>query len=197
MQGMTRAQAARLFMAVFIGIGVWILAVKMGERLPYLITPHARHIRLAILFPALAMLLGWFVFGHRWRETGQTGYGMRMAQLRTKSERVKQTLVLLVGALLLPAGVAWTSIHLAAWAAYFVSSTPYEESYQITEKSSVTGGISFDMYSQSTGEEVSLRAPAKWGVNLRPGMVVYAQGRTSVFGTVIESLEAIHNPASR
>ncbi len=176
-------------MGAFIGIGAWIVAVKTGERLPYLMTPDARHIRMAILFPALAVLLGWFAFGHRWRETGQTGYAMRMAQLATRKERIKQTALGLCGLLLIPFMIAWTSIHLAAWVAYFVSSTPFEETYGIMDMKSVTAGYSFDMYSRSTGEEVTLRVPLAWGSGLRVGMTVCAQGRSSAFGTMIESLK--------
>lgn len=190
MRDTTRSQATRLFMVVFIALGAWIVAIKTGERIPYLMTSEARQFRLAILFPVLAVLLGWFAFGHHWRETGQTGYQMRMAQLRTRGERVKNTIVLLVGSLLLPIGVAWTSIHLVAWIAYFVSSTPHEETYGIMDIKSVTAGYSFDMYNRSTGKEVALRVPLAWASGLRVGMAICAQGRSSPFGTVIEALKA-------
>lgn len=189
MQGKTRPQAARLFVAVFIAIGAWIVAVKTGERLPYLMTPEARNIRLGIVFPVLAVLVGWFVFGHRWRETGKTGYAMRMAQIGSGKERIKQTALGLCGLLLIPLMVAWSSIHLTAWVAYFVSSTPFEEEYDILDIKSVTAGYSFDMYSRSTGEGVTLRVPLAWGSGLRVGVTVCAQGRSSMFGTVIESLQ--------
>lgn len=190
MQRMIRAQAARLFLAALVGLAAWIVAIKTGERLPYVMTTEARNIRLAIVFPALLVLLGWFAAGHRWRKTGQTGYAMRMAQIGSRKERIKQTILGVLGLLLLPLMVSWSSIHLLAWAAYFVSSTPFEKTYGIMDIKSVTAGYSFDMYGRSSGEEVTLRVPLAWASGLRVGMTVCAQGRSSVFGTVIESLKA-------
>lgn len=185
---MSRAQASRVFIATFVGIGAWIILVKTGERLPYLVTPFSRDIRAMLMFPVLAAVLAWFAFAHRWKQTGKTGYAMRMAQLGSRKERVTQTMLALCGLLLVPAMIAWTSIHLVAWVAYLVSGSSFQEAYQIIDKKSVTGGLSLEMQSRSTNDEVSLRVRTQWGADLRSGMVVCAQGRSSVFGTVIESL---------
>lgn len=139
---------------------------------------------------SLAVLIGWFTFRHRWRETGQTGFAMRMAQPGTKKERVKQAALGLAGLLAITFMMAWTSIHFVAWVAYLVSRTPVEKSYGVMHINSVTAGYSFDLRSRSTGEEVSLRVPPAWASGLRVGMTVCAQGRSSMFGTVIESLKA-------
>lgn len=187
---MNRAQASCLFIAAFFGVGAWMLLVKTGERLPYLITEFSRDIRVLLMFPVLTAVLAWFAFAYRWKQAGQTGYAMRMAQLGSKGERVKQTVLALCGLLLIPAMVAWTSIYLVAWVAYLVSGSPFEESYQLIAKKRATGGLSLEMQRRSTNDEVTLRVPTEWATDLRPGMVVCAKGRSSAFGTVVESLQA-------
>lgn len=188
MQRMSRAQVVRLFIVSLIGVGAWMVAIKTGERLPYLVTAEARSIRLAIVFPTLTALLAWFVLVHRWKETGKTGYAMRMAQIDSRKERITQTALGLGALLVIPLMVAWSSIHLVAWVAHLAANEPFAQTYQILDRKSVTAGFSFDMYSRSTGQEVALRVPLAWGSGLGPGMNVCAQGRSSMFGTVIESL---------
>lgn len=189
---MNRTQGSWAFIAAFLGIAAWILVVKTGERLPYLVTPFSRNVRAMLVFPVLLAALAWLVYGYRWRQTGLTGYAMHMAKLGSKTDRIKQTILSACGLLLLPAAVSWTSVYFTAWAAYSVANSPFAETYRIVDKQPTTRGFALEMRNHATDSTVSLRVSSELAGDLRSGTIVCASGRSSAFGTVVESLVGTH-----
>jgi hypothetical protein len=98
--------------------------------------------------------------------------------------------------LLLPAGIAWTSIHLSAWAAYFVAQTPTTLSYHVVDKVPKGANFVLEMRGAPASGSVFLYVPSRTASNLQPGKVVCARGRSSLFGTLIDSLENSGCPRS-
>jgi hypothetical protein len=177
-----------IFIAAFVIVAVWIGLTETGRRLPYLVTELSRTIRLFALFPLLTAILCWFIFGHRWKPTGMTGYQLRMRQLPHR-QKAHERAGLVVGLLLLPAAFAWMSIHLAAWAAAFTARQPFQQPFTILEIRMQSRGHDLQLWSGPRGESAWLYAPGPMAENVREGDMVCVRGRTSAFGSIVDSIE--------
>lgn len=184
------------FIVVFCVLGLWMLAVIFGESLPYLATQSSSDIRVRFVFPLLSVFLVWFVFLHKWSETGATGYQMRMRELKNRSGRVKHTLILVFGLFLLAGFISWTSINFARWAAFVSPSEPFSQAYKVISIGAMSGAkLDIEMIGVSGGKTAWLRltrskhAQQDWGV----GDKVCAKGKISMFGVIVETVTRYSN----
>lgn len=181
-----------LFIGAMAAVVIWFLAFEIADRLPYLYTPFAFNIRAYLVAPAILVVMVWFTLIHTWGESGKTGYRMAMDGLPSRKERIKQTLLGSLGLVAVPAGLAWTLIAFPILAAYLSASQPYAEVFRADYLKAYGNRYDLWMTHPATGEEVALRQSREQVSEQRrgwnPGDLVCARGRTSVFGTLIESL---------
>jgi hypothetical protein len=160
-----------------------------------LYTPLAFKIRFFVIAPTIFCLLcyGWFFQRHK---NNQSFYQSFMAQIQAKRERIKMRLVLVAAFIFLPWAVAWTSAFLSACAAQFSVepiAQPFARSYRIETIDSWGGALwtrvfELDLRDSKTEESASL--PLKRYLyeqhNWKPGEVLCARGRQSIFGTIVD-----------
>lgn len=181
-----------LFIGAMAAVVIWFLAFETADRLPYLYTPFAYNLRVYAVFPLLLLLAFWATLIHKSPNSGMSGYRTAMAGIQSRRERVKQTLLGFLGVIGIPAGLAWTLIAFPILAAYLSASQPYAEVFRADYLKAYGNRYDLWMTHPTTGEEVALRQSREQVSEQRrgwnPGDMVCARGRTSVFGTLIESL---------
>lgn len=181
-----------LFIGAMAAVAIWFLAFETARRLPYLYTPFAFNVRAYLVAPAIMSVMVWFTLIHKWEESGKTGYRMALDALPILREKIKLSFGGLAGLVLITAGLAWTFIAFPILAAYLLAFQPYAEVYRVDRLEAVSIRYDVWMTNPDTGEEVALRQSAEQVSKQRrdwnPGDMVCARGRTSVFGTLIESL---------
>src|ERR1035438_4058435 len=89
-------------------LGLWVVVVSTGTRLPFLYTSFAFGVRAFVLFPILFTCMAYFAIIYR-KSNQPTGYVQAMSKWPTKRERVKATFFGILGLILIPGGIAWTS----------------------------------------------------------------------------------------
>lgn len=176
------------------GGGLWMLIVVTGTRLSYLYTDFSFQIRAFVLFPLLLIALVYFGFIYH-KPNQKTGYKQAMSNLHSRKDRIKTTTWGLLGLILIPATIAWTSIAFPAWAAKLLATEKYEKSYEITDITVRSGAVwstlfDLDLTDPLTKERVVLRLrrsqydQSHW----RSGEHICVQGRASMFGTIIDDV---------
>ncbi len=179
-----------LFKFVMAVIIFWMVLVSTGEYLPYIDTSFAWRIRYLLVFPVLLVLMVWFFFIHKWAESGKTGYQMRMVQLTDKRTRVKETLVGGVGVPFISVMIAATAIDFTAWAAFLAPGEPVAHTYAVVRIKAVGSKYDVVLHDTRSGEQVTLRQSGNHLANRdwRVDDVVCVRGKTSLFGTTIDSV---------
>lgn len=169
----------------------WVLIMQTGQQLPYLYTEQAFNIRAFVVFPLWIGMFSWFVWFHRWEESGETGYQMAMSKFRGRRARFKQAFGGGAGLIFISAGLAWTAVYFSAWAANLFASDDFAQAYQIVNKKAASRYLDIEMVDLATGKSASFRSTIiqlsedYWGV----GNTICVRGRTSMFGTIVESTE--------
>jgi hypothetical protein len=189
---MTETKAGRLFVGAILLVGGWILVLSIGRHLPYLITPWSSWFRTLVVFPVLFVPLVWFLFVLRWKETGLTGYQMRMRELRSRRDRLFQRMAAGFGVVLLPAGLAWTSINFAACAAQLFATAPFAASFVVVDSTAVSSGWSLELSDRQRGETVSLYLDPDRAATFHVKDAVCVRGRSSAFGRITDSIDHSH-----
>lgn len=183
------ANRKRAFIVCICAVLCWIALVRVGERLPYLDTIFAQRIRYFAIFPLLTAFFAWFIFVHKWKESGKTGYRMRIDSLSSRRERIKQLLISVSLLPLLTAGLTWTSIFLSACGAYLLPGTPTAQQFKVLNRKAVGNQIEIIMLGVADGETAWLRLTTenyslrKW----KDGEILCAKGKSTVLGTIIIS----------
>src|SRR6266853_720697 len=169
---------------------LWFVIYESSRRLPYLYTSFAFNIRAFVIFPVLTTLISWFLFIRKWREGGKTGYQMAMEKLEKRRERIKQTLLSLVGLILVSSTLAWTSIAFSVWATALIASAPFAQRYRVGDIRAVSSFYDVSLTGLSGNQEVALRlTPERMQQrNWATGEIVCVCGRSSIFGTIVESI---------
>ena|SRR5882672_8353012 len=115
---------------------------------------------------------------------------MALQKLPTRRQRMRQLAVGLAGLVFLPAVIAWTSVAFPAWAANMTASMPFNEVYRVVDIKGVSNFHEVELTSASTTTDVAVwvktKALAKRDWNT--GDTVCLRGRSSTFGTIIESI---------
>lgn len=167
---------------------VWAVAISVGLYLPYLRTEFSFNLRLFIFFSLLG-LMAYFIFVHRMPGQKISAYAMRLVHLKTASERIKENVGMLLGALLICGTIAWTSIVFPALATQLFAFKHQELIYQV-EKIAPRSGTMLDLtlVDPASGETVGLHLNRsrfrQW--RWKPGDYICLTGRAWIFGTIIE-----------
>lgn len=166
----------------------WIVVVITGFRLSYVYTPFSFKIRFYVLLPLFLLWLVYFGF----IRAKARGYLGKLLRIRDVKERVSALGWLFLGVLLIPWGVAWTSVAFSAWIAHLYAAEPYQKIVTVSNVKGRGGAKwskSFDLYVvDSKGGEVILRLNRahyeehRW----RGGEKMCMVGRTSLFGTIVD-----------
>ncbi len=171
-------------------IALWVLVITTGMRQTYLYTESSFYLRIIISL-LLFGLYCYFVFIHRFSGHKNTSYKRVVNGIDGRLDKIKKVTPMLFGAIFLVGGVSWTSIGISAWAANLFSATPYMQCFQINKvKSRGTLGYDLKMSQQRNGNSLSMRLsrPNYTIYRLEPGDEVCVEGRTSLFGTIIDHI---------
>src|SRR5579864_3574875 len=174
---------------------IWAAAVLVGYRLPYLYTQFAFQVRFIVLAPALFSALLYFGLVRRNRKN-QSRYGEMLAQIPSRTGRIKTAALLIAGSIYMPLVLAWTSAFLAASAAQ-LSVEPFAQqfarAYRIEDIDSWGGPLwsrvfELRLRDPITGDPVSLplRRQLYEANNWKPGEMVCIHGRRSIFGEIAD-----------
>jgi hypothetical protein len=181
----------RLVLLVFGALAFWILAVFTGLRLPYVYTSLAFLLRVFVMFPLMLSGLTYLCFIYR-KPNQLTGYKQAMNNLPVGKERVKATAWGLLGLVLIPGTLAWTSIAFPAWATQLFASERYAHVFQIndiTVRSGAKWSTVFDLeLTDASGEKVMLRlSRSRYEMNRwRSGEDICVIGRAWMFGAIVD-----------
>ena len=185
------AQNKWIYFACIIFVGSLGLAYETGKELPYLYTESASTIKLFVVFPLLVLFFIWVTLLHKWSETGLTGYQMALAHVPNRRNRIKLQVGALFGGILISATLPWMLNNYIIWVAEWTASRRFAHTYQVIEIKGVSNAYDVNMMAVPERADVSLRltkerlAMRDW----KEGDLVCAQGRTSIFGTIIETVK--------
>jgi len=187
-----RLASPRARSIAFAAFFVWGIVVTIGIRLPYLHTALSAHIREYVLFPALFVAIAYFGFIYKGNRRS-SGYMEAVTSLPTRSARIKYTVGVLGGLMLISAGVPWTSIAFPASLTAVFARKPIHKCYRVTDVYAWGGSTftrMFDLTLHSTDSEddvvVPLRGSTYDRIRSRTGDFVCAEGRRWALGTVID-----------
>ena len=186
-----RQPSKRAIWLSFLAVALWAVLMQTGTRLPYLHTHFSFLLRAYILFPTLLAPLLYAAFVYR-LPNQSIGYIELIKQQSTRVRRMKAAVFSLIGLVLIPGGLAWTSIAFPAWAAEVFARTPYVHVYYIEDIKVRSGPVwstlfDLDLTSIST-KPVTLRLNrSRYESNhWKTGEWICVLGRTSIFGTIID-----------
>ena len=177
-------------------IAIWALGFITALRLPYLYTDLAFKIRAYVVFPVLICVYCYFAFIYKSSKAGgKTGFRWVMDQITSGRERAKRILITIVGVPTLAAMLSWSFIEFPIWAAEITASTPFAQAYSVTEIRQQGGSLWRAVYMLTlipeNGESVDLQLDS-WRYHQHPwkvGDVICVRGRTSMFGTIMETTQ--------
>lgn len=169
------------------------VCISVASKVPYLLDVSKRLSWFWITFPPLIAFLGYFGLFHVWQTTGKTSLQMLYSQHQLLDKRfvLKEKLKALVGGAAIFSVILWYSWGSVACVAYFFSKTPVEQTFVINDLSTVGGGVDVGLVALDTKVEYVLRVTGMSYVVQTPwkvGETVCIKGRTSFFGTIVESL---------
>ena len=95
-----------------------------GGRLPYIRTENSFEMRAYVILPAILFLFFYFIFIHKWQETGKSGFDMATKAFSQK-ERIKTASLALAAMVLGSACFSWLSCSTVASVAYLAANQPY------------------------------------------------------------------------
>lgn len=192
--GFARGYWRHFIAAVFL-TSIWVLAVTTGGNLPYLSTPFGLYFRALAIFPLLLGMGIWLGFFRVWRTTGLTSHGALTKGLSARKRYLSAAKVLV--ALMVMSGlISYMSSAFSALAAYVMATTPFARTYDVLDVKSFRASRSsttrYDIQLMRVPgpERVSLRFTdtALSGRDWAEGARVCVVGRSSLFGTIVESV---------
>lgn len=175
-----------------------MLGINLGLRVAYFYTPLAFEIRAFVIFPILVIPPLYFLFLYKKNIRGkeQTVWRVYLENLASKGQKQNiYSIVLGLVALSLFSGIiAWSSIFIAACVAELAAHLPFSQTYTITEITTrrMRPRV-FDLSLAKNSTEIDgtiLRLTRQryeehyWKV----GDVICVHGRTSIFGSVADTL---------
>ena len=185
--------------AVVAGVFFTLKFVVDGSKLPYVYTDFSRAARFYILLPAFIGIFVYIIFFFRGQK-GKSAYLLILEKYQDREERIRMILSCILGILLFSIGFATYSIGVSARITDHTASDPFMHVYKIqtiTERGGTPGfipWIELDLSDPASGEVVMLPlnrtdyADTMHGsLVLRVGETICVRGRTSIFGTIIDT----------
>lgn len=175
---------------------LWGLAISIGLHLPYLRSDVSLNLRLCVLFPAILLPLSYIAFFYRGRRgDSPTGYALAMSGLPSNRERVLATVNGMIGLVLIPLFVAWSSFVLTAWATELAARAPTSQLYQVVSIRRWGGplwSMAYDLtlrrQDNHEGFVLPIGPSAYEDLQLVPGDLVCVSGRTWLLGTIADQI---------
>jgi hypothetical protein len=169
-----------------------LLCATSAREMPYLLNMHKYWIYYACAFLYALAFFSYFVFFHKWGNTGRTIFQTRHP--RKAPENSRQAIVEFAGLAVLSAVFAWMSWGIVAIGADWFSKVPFSKSYVLVSLGGLGGtGVDFGLVDSVDGNKYLLKqrgymisTQTEWKI----GGVVCAKGRTSAWGAIVEDLTA-------
>lgn len=168
-----------------------MVCVFVGMRLPYLTTTFADALRLWILFPLLLSAAAFFALFYRTAGGRPSGYRQAISKIEPRN-RLKATIWMIFGALVISGGMAWTSVAFVGLATKFFATEPYSHQYHVRGIDARSGAKWTKMFQlhlvDDDGREAGLvLTRARFEMEpVRRGDLVCLEGRRWGLGTIIE-----------
>jgi hypothetical protein len=176
-----------------------IFAEMFSKRMPYLLNMHKVWMYFYVSFPSVLTFFIYFVFFHKWKTTGLTGFQMRFSNQYlvdtyiTKPSKPKGPWFYIICITILSAFLAWYSWSIMACGAYFYSKDSFQMTYLINDLTDRgNSGVDVELVDTASGDKYllkqkgySLTLKTPW----RVGDYVCAKGRTSFLGTIVDDFK--------
>jgi hypothetical protein len=158
---------------------------------PYLFNEHLIFNWFYMIFPLALIFCIYFIYFHKWKVSGQTGFQMKFSkeELANPYFKAKQVLASLFWVCVFSAASAWATWGIPACGAYFYSKQPVTQEFVVDKlRGAGNSGVDVGLVDKDDGVEYSLKQPGylSLGVPWNIGDTVCAKGRTSFFGTIVE-----------
>ena len=178
----------------FIALTIDMICFVCSRTMPYLFNEKVILSRFYFIFPSILVFAIYFVYFHKWKVSGKTGFQMRFSkkELADSYFRVKQILFSLVLFVVFSAALAWSTWGIPACAAYFYSKQPVTKEMVVNKlKGAGNSGVDIGLVDKLDSVQYSLKQPGylSLGVPWNIGDTVCAKGRTSYFGTIVEDFK--------
>lgn len=183
---------------------VWTIGFASADRLPYLRTAAGFRIRAFVIFPLLVCLLVYFGYIRTSQKSGgTTGYRYMINRMTSRREKVRLTVMSLLGIPAICAAIAYSTIEVSAWSAYVAASSPFSHTYVITRIRHLGGPLWTARYDMTLSEIdragivhlILTREPYLRG-QWKTEDVTCVHGRSSIFGSIVEVIRKGPCPAS-
>jgi hypothetical protein len=168
-----------------------LLTMGSGLRVPYVYTSSSQLLRGALFFVLLSLLI---YFSFLYRKRGKRTFFQAGLATLDRSTRLKLVAGVVGAQVIFAATAAWMSIGFPAWAAQLFATRPYAEVFEVRDVSG-HGRIwsrTFDIAVSDVKQQVVCIRLPRWlyepGRPWRPGDNFCVKGRTSMFGTAIDSI---------
>lgn len=184
--------------------GLWVFAIVIltdmccyiyGQRIPYLFEEEAILNRFYLIFPAIWIFFIYFIFLHKWKVSGQTGFQMQHSKRELENLRfkIKSILHLVFWTTFFSAALAWMTWGIPACGSYFYSKQPVTREFVVDKlRGAGNSGVDVGLVDKADGVKYLLKQPGylSLGVPWSIGDNVCAQGRTSLWGTIVEDFKS-------
>lgn len=180
---------------IFFTLVVIDMSCYVGSRgIPYLFNERVILDRFYFIFPSILIFAIYFIYFHKWKVSGQTGFQMRLSKkaLTNPYFKAKHLLFSLAGIFLGSVALAWSTWSIPACAAYFYSKQPVTQEFVVDNlRDAGNSGVDVGLIDKEDDVEYSLKQPGylSLGVPWSLGDTVCAKGRTSFFGTIVEDFK--------
>jgi len=181
------------FVATWVFLLAWLVVLDTGMDLPYLRTAFAWNVRFYVMCPLLIAMLVYLCFIRD--QNGRTGIQWALSKLPGRWQRLHLILVAVAGLFIVAGGLSWSSIAYPAWITRLCAEQSFVKSYEITSMTSYPNTFRGRTYVLSLVDE---KAAEVVELPLSDALVddqtftgkkwLCARGRTSMFGTIIESI---------
>lgn len=109
----------------------WGAVVSLGRKLPYIDGQFTGNIRDWGIFIVLYAGLMYLLYVNKVAKSGRNAMRTYLASLPARKSRIGTAIAVNMGAILVPAGIAFTSIAFPANATYLLASEPYTGEYTV------------------------------------------------------------------
>jgi hypothetical protein len=185
------------FWSVMAAILTVIVCYIPASRMPYLLNMQKMWIYFSCTSPFVLAFFIYFIFFHKWKASGLTGFQMRYSNQNlvnvytgSSSNKVKGYLFYITSFTIFSVILTWYSWSVVACGAYLYSKDPFKNTFTVISLRDVGNkGVDLGLVAADRGEYLlmqkgyylTLRVP--WEV----GDYVCAKGRTSFLGTIVDN----------
>lgn len=179
---------------------LFMCLVFTGSRLPWLRVEWTWYVRMFVAFPLLLATFIYLGFVGK-LPSGRSSYQTMLASTGRGWKRASLTFWLVLGMLLVPGFLCYSSYVFPAWAANIVSREAWHASFRVADVKARSGpvwSLYYEAYLTETNSGQEAILPLGRSVveesGLRANDTICARGRSSMFGAIVTDIARNQTP---